>query len=73
MSRHVDFAANYPNDGLELAAEAGVKFNGVLCGHATWKDDMPRIRQRRRARIPQMACRSGHNKWDAFRLQQLSV
>ncbi len=23
---------------LELAAEAGTKFNGVLCGRATWKD-----------------------------------
>src|SRR6266550_4434424 len=25
-------------EALELAAEAGVKFNGVLCGRATWKD-----------------------------------
>jgi tagatose 1,6-diphosphate aldolase len=24
--------------GLELAAESGVKFSGVLCGRATWKD-----------------------------------
>ncbi len=24
--------------GLELAAEAGAKFSGVLCGRATWKD-----------------------------------
>ncbi len=23
---------------LELAAESGTKFNGVLCGRATWKD-----------------------------------
>lgn len=29
------------NEGLELAAEAGVKFNGVLCGRATWKDGIP--------------------------------
>jgi tagatose 1,6-diphosphate aldolase len=28
-------------EALELAAEAGVKFNGVLCGRATWKDGMP--------------------------------
>jgi tagatose 1,6-diphosphate aldolase len=28
-------------EGLELAAEAGVKFNGVLCGRATWKDGIP--------------------------------
>jgi tagatose 1,6-diphosphate aldolase len=27
--------------GLELAAEAGVKFSGVLCGRATWKDGVP--------------------------------
>jgi tagatose 1,6-diphosphate aldolase len=26
---------------LELAAESGVKFNGVLCGRATWKDGVP--------------------------------
>jgi len=26
---------------LELAAEAGVKFSGVLCGRATWKEGVP--------------------------------
>lgn len=26
---------------LELAIEAGVKFNGVLCGRATWKEGIP--------------------------------
>lgn len=26
------------NESLALAAEAGVRFNGVLCGRATWKD-----------------------------------
>lgn len=26
---------------LELAAESGVKYNGVLCGRATWKDGVP--------------------------------
>ena len=25
-------------EDLEFAAESGVKFNGVLCGRATWKD-----------------------------------
>jgi len=29
------------NETLELAAEAGVKFSGVLCGRATWKDGIP--------------------------------
>jgi len=28
-------------ESLELAAEASVKFNGVLCGRATWKDGIP--------------------------------
>jgi len=28
-------------ESLEVAAEAGVKFNGVLCGRATWKDGIP--------------------------------
>ena len=28
-------------EGLELAAESGVKFAGVLCGRATWKDGIP--------------------------------
>ncbi len=26
---------------LELAAESGVEYNGVLCGRATWKDGIP--------------------------------
>ena len=29
------------NESLELAAEAGTNFSGVLCGRATWKDGMP--------------------------------
>src|SRR5262245_42559172 len=28
-------------ESLALAAESGVKFAGVLCGRATWKDGMP--------------------------------
>jgi len=28
-------------ESLELAAEAAVKFNGVLCGRATWKEGIP--------------------------------
>lgn len=28
-------------ESLELACETGVKFNGVLCGRATWKDGIP--------------------------------
>lgn len=28
-------------ESLELVAEAGVKFSGVLCGRATWKDGIP--------------------------------
>jgi tagatose 1,6-diphosphate aldolase len=29
------------NDTLDLAAESGVNFSGVLCGRATWKDGIP--------------------------------
>ena len=29
------------SDALELAAEAGARFSGVLCGRATWKDGVP--------------------------------
>lgn len=28
-------------DALQLAAEAGASFSGVLCGRATWKDGIP--------------------------------
>jgi tagatose 1,6-diphosphate aldolase len=28
-------------ESLEYAAESGAKFNGVLCGRATWKDGIP--------------------------------
>jgi len=28
-------------DALQLAAEAGANFSGVLCGRATWKDGVP--------------------------------
>ena len=29
------------NESLELAAQAGTNFSGVLCGRATWKDGIP--------------------------------
>ena len=29
------------NETLDLAAEAGTNFSGVLCGRATWKDGIP--------------------------------
>jgi len=28
-------------EALQLAAESGTRFNGVLCGRATWKDGIP--------------------------------
>jgi tagatose 1,6-diphosphate aldolase len=28
-------------DGLALAAESGVRYSGVLCGRATWKEGIP--------------------------------
>jgi len=36
---------------LELAAEAGVKFSGVLCGRATWKDGVPVFVKKGRAAL----------------------
>ena len=29
------------SETLDLAAESGVNFSGVLCGRATWKDAIP--------------------------------
>jgi tagatose 1,6-diphosphate aldolase len=29
------------SETLDLAAEAGTRFSGVLCGRATWKDGIP--------------------------------
>ena len=29
------------SETLELCGESGVKYNGVLCGRATWKDGIP--------------------------------
>jgi tagatose 1,6-diphosphate aldolase len=29
------------SETLDLAAESGTNFSGVLCGRATWKDGMP--------------------------------
>src|SRR6202035_613614 len=29
------------SETLELAGETGVKFNGVLCGRASWKEGIP--------------------------------
>ncbi len=36
---------------LELAAEAGVKFSGVLCGRATWKEGVPVFVEKGRAAL----------------------
>jgi tagatose 1,6-diphosphate aldolase len=36
---------------LELVAEAGVKFSGVLCGRATWKDGVPVFVEKGRAAL----------------------
>jgi tagatose 1,6-diphosphate aldolase len=33
-------------EDLDLAAESGVKFNGVLCGRATWADGVPIFAQK---------------------------
>jgi tagatose 1,6-diphosphate aldolase len=38
-------------ESLEWAAEAGVKFSGVLCGRATWKDGIPVYAKQGRAAL----------------------
>ncbi len=38
---------------LELAGESGTKFNGVLCGRATWKDGIPIYAQKGSAAFKQ--------------------
>ena len=38
---------------LELAGESGTKFNGVLCGRATWKDGIPIYAQKGAAAFKQ--------------------
>ena len=42
-------------ESLALAAESGVRFSGVLCGRATWKDGIRRLRERRRRGVQEVA------------------
>ena len=43
------------SETLELAGESGVKFNGVLCGRATWKDGIPVYAKKGAGGVPQVA------------------
>ena len=43
---------------LELAGESGTKFNGVLCGRATWKEGIP-VYAKQGAGLPRLA----RNHW----------
>ena len=43
------------SETLELAGESGVKFNGVLCGRATWKDGIPVYAKQGARCLPQVA------------------
>lgn len=45
--------------GLELAAEAGVNFSGVLCGRATWKDGVPVFVEKGKAALEDWLVREG--------------
>lgn len=38
-------------ESLEMAGEAGIAFNGVLCGRATWKEGIPVYAQRGQAAL----------------------
>ncbi len=44
-------------ESLALATESGVRFSGVLCGRATWKDGIPVYAKQRRAGVPRRGCR----------------
>src|SRR5437868_11642197 len=44
-------------ESLELAGESGVKFAGVLCGRATWKDGIPVYAKRSEERRVGKECR----------------
>jgi tagatose 1,6-diphosphate aldolase len=46
-------------NALELAAEAGVKFSGVLCGRATWKDGVQVFVEKGRAALEDWLGREG--------------
>jgi tagatose 1,6-diphosphate aldolase len=45
--------------GLELAAEAGAQFSGVLCGRATWRDGVAILVQRGMAALEKWLAREG--------------
>ena len=42
-------------ESLALAAESGVRYAGVLCGRATWKDGVRGLREAGRGRVPPVA------------------
>ena len=42
-------------ESLALAAESGVRFSGVLCGRATWKDGIPIYAKEGAGRVPPVA------------------
>jgi tagatose 1,6-diphosphate aldolase len=46
-------------ESLELAAESGVKFAGVLCGRATWKDGIPIYAKQGGAAFEKWLCTEG--------------
>ncbi len=43
------------SETLELVGESGVKYNGVLCGRATWADGVPIFAEKGLAGFPRMA------------------
>jgi tagatose 1,6-diphosphate aldolase len=45
--------------GLQLAAEAGAPFSGVLCGRATWKDGVPVLVERGMAALEDWLAQEG--------------
>jgi tagatose 1,6-diphosphate aldolase len=55
--------------GLQLAAEAGVAFSGVLCGRATWKDGVAVLVESGMTALEDWLGREGvRNIWNINRL-----
>ena len=58
------------SETLELAGESGVKFNGVLCGRATWKEGIPVYAKQGAGGFPQVA---GNRRREEYRERQCQV
>jgi tagatose 1,6-diphosphate aldolase len=59
--------------GLQLAAEAGAPFSGVLCGRATWKDGVPVLVERGMAALEDWLAQEGVRNIENINRQLLAA